>query len=149
MKNQRLFISGIIGLMMVMVTACIQVSSPEASELGSDPAPVAESEGQSGSTDLAANPELMIVKRFEGVRENETATGSTFYAANPELLAAGRYTAPITVDEAVSDSAFWAANPELMIARRFAQTEIGTDSQFYANNPELMAARRFEVATEK
>jgi hypothetical protein len=93
---------------------------------------------------LAANPELMVARRYAAVpaRKAELA----FLAANPELLVVRRYIAPAT---GRTESAYLAANPELMVARRYiAGAAQQSDPAFLAANPEIMLYRRY-VATQQ
>jgi hypothetical protein len=145
MKQQRTLIISVVGLVLVTLTACVQVSPPGATGAVPESVTVAENEVQSGSTYLAANPELMAARRHNGVVKNEAVNGSTFYAANPELMVAGQYTAT-GEDEGVSSSAFFAENPELMVAGRHVivvDDKTLTSSGRYAANPELMVAERY------
>ncbi len=77
-----------------------------------------DSETMTASEFYAANPELMMVRRFVAVIEAKPDSDSTLYAANPELMAAGRYAAAVP-DEPLSASEFYAANPELCVAHRY------------------------------
>jgi len=61
-------------------------------------------------------------------------------AANPELMIARRYVGPV---ETIGDGAFLAANPELMLAHRYIGSATpATDAAFLAVNPELVLTRR-------
>jgi len=122
---------------------------------------VLEHEVTYGSASLAANPELMLARRYTAMPMAATL------AANPELIVARRYAAAVqpgaeaatlasnpelssaryyvsyAIDNEVASTSFLAANPELMIARRYAGSAVtGTDAAFLAANPELMIARR-------
>ena len=61
MKQQGTIIISVIGLVLAGLTACVQIAAPEAAETVLESAIVIEQEGHTTSTDLAANPELMIV----------------------------------------------------------------------------------------
>jgi hypothetical protein len=88
---------------------------------------------------LAANPELLVARRY--IAPATVRTESAFMAANPELMVAGRYTA---IPAAKTESNFLAANPELLVARRYiAPATVRTESAFLAANPELLVARRY------
>jgi hypothetical protein len=86
--------------------------------------------------DLAANPELIIARRYHAMAVKDIS----YLAANPELIVARRYTAAVM---AGAEVAFLAANPELLLVRNFR----GVPAQVYdwklAANPELILVRSF------
>jgi hypothetical protein len=86
--------------------------------------------------DLAANPELIIARRYHAMAVKDIS----YLAANPELIVARRYTAAVM---AGAEAAFLAANPELLLVRNFR----GVPAQVYdyklAANPELLLVRNF------
>jgi hypothetical protein len=69
---------------------------------------------QFGSATLAANPELMIARRY--ISTAALTAGDSLLAANPELMAARRYIS--TAALAASDARL-AANPELISLTRY------------------------------
>jgi len=96
----------------------------------------------SEAASLAANPELMVARRYVAVPARKAE--SAFLAANPELLVARRYIALATVR---TEAAFLAANPELMVARRYiAGAAQQIDLAFLAANPEIMIYQRYVAA---
>jgi hypothetical protein len=86
-----------------------------------------------GDSLFAANPELMVVRRYTLPAQTE----SSLLAANPELMVVRRYTSP-----AQAESSLLAANPELIIARRNTRPA-ASESSFLAANPEVIIARRY------
>jgi hypothetical protein len=155
MKHQRTFVISLVMLVLVVLTACVQIAAEESIEADlqqseAEPVIIEENETPSGSDFFAANPELMAASRHGIEVDNETLTGSGLYAANPELMAADRYPAPIIEHEETSGSTFLAANPELMAAGRYTSQEKATVAEIFAANPELMTAHRYAAtATEK
>lgn len=77
-------------------------------------------------------------------QENQATGNAAFLAANPELMIARRYTAPST---AGASAAILAANPELSIARRFQGVAGQNSDAHLAANPELIIVHRFNTAT--
>lgn len=67
------------------------------------------------SNQLAANPELSVVRRY--AESMSSINGSL--AINPELSAANRYAASAY---RTGESTFLSTNPELSVARRYAAT---------------------------
>jgi hypothetical protein len=87
---------------------------------------------------LAANPELMLVRRYAG--SLATSSKASLLAVNPELAVARRYTGSVVKRMDVS---FLATNPELMLASRYAGPAVqGAGVSFLAANPELAIAGR-------
>lgn len=56
------------------------------------------------SANYAANPELLVVQRYEFVAEEADALGSTHYADNPELMVAERFEAEIIRNLVIVDT---------------------------------------------
>lgn len=73
--------------------------------------------------------------------EQSVTISSDLLAANPELMVARRYTAPETVG---TESASLAENPELMVARRYIAVPANKDeSGSPAANPEIIRYRGY------
>lgn len=116
-----------------------------------------------GERFLAANPELMLARRYAEGTVTSAASPSSFLARNPELSAFWRYqdwliTGPAflarnpelsTVQRGIAEDhaparAFLAENPELSTVWRFsAVASSSLDDSFLAQNPEFSAARRY------
>jgi hypothetical protein len=92
---------------------------------------------QGGGDVLAANPELMVARRYMG----SVPLDSSFLAANPELMVTRRYMGSV-----LSDFGLLAANPELTLARRYSPAPVvgscSSEGLGLAYDPEFAALRQ-------